>query len=43
MHDADSPPDTPPELGMGFEADLQSLTHEGERKYLNQIHPSFAL
>jgi regulatory protein PHO2 len=31
----ETPPDTPPELAAGFEADLHSLIHEDERKSLN--------
>lgn len=29
----DTPPDTPPELSPGYEADLQALLHESERAF----------
>jgi regulatory protein PHO2 len=36
---AESPPDTPPELTTGYEAELHNLIHEDERKPCQQsIH-----
>lgn len=29
---SDTPPDTPPQLSAGFEADLHSLIHEDQRE-----------
>ena len=34
---SDTPPDTPPQLSAGFEADLQNLIHEDHRKCMRSI------
>lgn len=35
-----SPPDTPPQLSAGYEADLHSLIHENKRKSLYANSPT---
>lgn len=38
---SDTPPDTPPQLSPGFEADLHSLIHEDEREQARLIYLSY--